>query len=1026
MDLRLRTIVAPCVFALSYFAFLLYAQRSIPSQGGPNGLLRTLTPVAEFARVSAPGDPDEGSFQQHAPFLSRFFDGSKSIDFTEVGRDSGGQPLRGHPSSVAVSRDGRKLYITLPGNEAEPLNRLAVVDAEKGAILKVLRVGSAPFAAVLHPRNDLLFITHLYSSFISIIDTQRDIEVARVPLTTASGTRFYAQKIAFIRGGEQLLVTNRMTDSLLVYDLDRRRLSFVAEIPLSVTNNPIDSGDEPRDGPFNISSDVDHLDPSIDGLTANSNPRGLVRNLSNVNPRDVVVFENVWLRPGYLTDLAYVANVNGLGVSIVDIRAARQIDSIDLNSPALGLAKEETTVSFRGKQRRLLFIATGGRFAGGLADIASELAVVSVDVDPLSLSVRYTSAPQLPVGPSGGPATGVPVAPTADAPYLSAFATTTGARNGDNPNGSRDRLPELLGGALPFQLAAADGFLFVIYAASDQIELFSINPQPRTPADTLARKVVRYTNSGQVAFPTARLQALLETKFNSGGLLDYPIFENGSAVSGDIRAAEAITGEREPGFFDGRHPHGIVVHAATRRVYVANRLGESVSAFEYSQDGFLVPASVASLDLRAAIGPPQATPRFPATLAEMGEDFYTSSRVTLNRRQACLSCHPDTNTDSKSWAVSAAPGGVRRRVQTNRNLRDTAPYGFAGSRSNLEICARNLRAFSPDSFFGASLLPEHHAFRDANGDGRKDLRDWGRPQADINRNAMYVLERTGVGFEYVSAAIAAFLEVEPRLLPNPFRTANESLARRVPINAGGALLFGDAVRGESLFRQLGCASCHPAPLFTTNRTFTRYSSVMRDGFALADLTGTSILDGVVLSHEESVFGSGAMDEWVDPRLLPTTERNARMQGSRAFPLERSIENAIDLDARLFFAATPNFSTFDYSFPASIPRSPFSRGRQLAGEAGHMPDRNVSSTGADGRNVNVPSLRNAWEAAPYLHHGRAASLLDVLDPDAEFNFRRDADTGALVKRPPIRHGAIESLRGRAADRLDLAAFIMSIQ
>lgn len=1022
----LRSLALASGFVIAYFCLLLVVQnRAMARVGRPSPVLRSLSPVASFARVSAPRDADEGEFVHWSPFLARFFDPSREITFSEVGRDSGGQPLRGHPSSVAVSRDGTKLYVTLPGNESEPLDRVAVVDAENGNLLKVVRVGISPFAATLHPRNDLLFVTHLYSNFISIIDTTRDAEVARVPLVTPAGARFYAQKIAFVRAGEQLLVTNRMTDSLLVYEVDRLSLRFLAEIPLSVSNHPIDSGDEPPSGPYNISSDADHLDPSIDGLTANSNPRELVRNLTNVNPRDVVVFENVWLRPGHLTDLAYVGHVNGLGVSIVDLRAGEQIGAIDLNSPAMGLAKDETTVSFRGTQRRLLFIATGSRFAGGLADIVAEIAVVSVDVDPRSLSVRYTSSPQLPVGPNGGPGTGVPVPPTADAPYLSAFATTTGVRGGDNPNSARDRLPELLGGALPFQLAAVDGFLSVIYAASDQLELFSINRLPRTPTDVLARKSIRYTNSGQVAFPTTRLQTLLETNFNQQGLLDYPVYINGSLTSGDVGAAEPVTGEREPGFFDGRHPSAVAVHAPTRRIYVATRLGESVAAFEYSDEGFLVPARLAVFDLRSAVATAPA-PRFPATLAEMGEDFYTSARVTLNRRQACLSCHPDTNTDSKSWAVSAAPGNVRRRVQTNRNLRDTAPYGFAGSRSNLEICARNLRSFAADSFFGASLMPDHHAFRDANGDGRKDLHDWGRPQADVNRDAMYVLERAGVGFEYVSAAIAAFLEVEPRILPNPFREAGGSLSAAVPMNLGGNVLrAGNARRGEQLFRELGCISCHPPPLFTVNRTFTRYSTVERDRFALADMTGSSILDGVVLSHEESVFGSGAMTEWVDPRFLPAAERTARILGGRAFPLERSIENAIDGNPSVFAASTPNFSTFDYDFPRRIPRSLFS-GRTLADEPGHMADADVTRTGSDGRNVNVPSLRNAWEAAPYLHHGRAATIADVLDPEAEFNYQRDPDTGALSRRPAVRHGAMESLRGRAADRLDLAAFIMSIE
>lgn len=991
----------------------------------PQSELRDLSPIQAFARISEEHDADEGRYQRTDSFLSKYFKTDQPLAF-RVGEDPPGQPRRGHPFAVAASHDGKKVYVSLPGSEAEPLSRVAVMNPDTGKVIAKISTGSGPFGLTMHPRQNLLVVTHLYSNYVTLIDTDSDTVVKRLPLLTDSGDRYYAQKAAFYRNGRRLVVTNRMTDSLLVYDFGRDRLNFVSEISLSVRNVPIDTGNEPKDGPYNISADNDHLDPAIDGLSVNANPPRLERTLVNTNPRDVVVLENVSLGPLRSADVAYIANVNGLGVSIVNIDIGKQIGSIDLNSPALGLVAYGDGGTTQSTRRRFVFVATASRFAGGLSDVASELAAISVDEGPLSLYARFTSLSGPPVGPSLGLGTLVPA--TGDAPYLSAFAVPTGQRGSDATNASRDRLPEALAGSTPFQLCAADDFLFVTYASSDQVEMFAVNSGAARPSDLLIRKLVRFTNSDQVAFPTARLQTRLTAQFNSSNQLEYALNANGNEKAPGPANASPLTGADVPRFFDGRHPAGIIAHPATRRLYVANRLGESVSAFDYSLEGFFSPARVANFDLRPAV---QATPapRFPATLAELGEDFYTSSRVTLSRQLACLSCHPDINTDSKSWAVSAAPGGVRRRVQTNRNLRDTPPYGAAGSRSNLEICARNLRSFVPDNFFGASLPVDHPAFRDANRDGRKDGSDLGRPQADVNRDAMYVLERAGIGFEYVCAAIAAFLEVEPRLVPNPFLNVDPA---RIPLRIDAErVTYGDARHGARLFQELKCIECHSGSAFTNNRTFTRFAHTDRPR-TLKTTEHSSVLFAVVPSHEESILGIGSVRDMVDSRLLPRGERTARFlpAGSRAFPLERALENSFDSDDEVFTARTHNVKTFTYEYPAQLPVSPFSQGRVLGGrmlanEPHFLSDPDVNDTGADGRNINVPSLRNAWENAPYLHHGRAPSIYDVVNLDSEFHWFRNA-AGEIANGPVHAHGDLDRIRRDETAKRNLTAFIMTIQ
>jgi cytochrome c peroxidase len=72
------------------------------------------------------------------------------------------------------------------------------------------------------------------------------------------------------------------------------------------------------------------------------------------------------------------------------------------------------------------------------------------------------------------------------------------------------------------------------------------------------------------------------------------------------------------------------------------------------------------------------------------------------------------------------------------------------------------------------------------------------------------------------------------------------------------------------------------------------------------------------------------------------------------PIERGGTNGGDANMGLFIADIDRVN----------PKSPLS-GRAF-----------VNNT-ADARNVRVKPLRGIWDTAPFLHHGRAATLLDVL-------------------------------------------------
>ena len=69
------------------------------------------------------------------------------------------QPFRSHPRALAVTADGRKLYVTLPGREGYPDWRVAVVDTATRRVARWIDLRPAtpracgPSASPSHPRT---------------------------------------------------------------------------------------------------------------------------------------------------------------------------------------------------------------------------------------------------------------------------------------------------------------------------------------------------------------------------------------------------------------------------------------------------------------------------------------------------------------------------------------------------------------------------------------------------------------------------------------------------------------------------------------------------------------------------------------------------------------------------------------------------------------------------------------------------------------------------------------------------------
>jgi DNA-binding beta-propeller fold protein YncE len=171
------------------------------------------------------------------------------------------QPFRSQPRAMALSADGRKLYVTLPGREGYPDWRVAVVDTSSRRVTSWIDLrpsgvtrGLRPIAVRLSPLNTSIYpvqyavVLNQYANFASVIDTTNDSVIGNFE------TGFYGEKAIFNANGTRLYVTDRFKDSVHVFRVDTGPFfTQIAEVP---TGNTDLERANPRD-----------LDLSADGKT---------------------------------------------------------------------------------------------------------------------------------------------------------------------------------------------------------------------------------------------------------------------------------------------------------------------------------------------------------------------------------------------------------------------------------------------------------------------------------------------------------------------------------------------------------------------------------------------------------------------------------------------------------------------------------------------------------------------------------------------------------------------------------------
>src|SRR5262245_32513641 len=154
------------------------------------------------------------------------------------------QPFRSEPRALALTPDGSKLYVTLPGREGYPDWRVAVVDARAQRVVKWIDLrpprlprGTRPIGVKVSPVNTSIslhpyvVVLNMYGNFASVIDTATDTVIGEFE------TGFYGEKVIFNRAGTRLYVTDRFKDQVRAFRIDPGPFfTQIAETPTGTTD----------------------------------------------------------------------------------------------------------------------------------------------------------------------------------------------------------------------------------------------------------------------------------------------------------------------------------------------------------------------------------------------------------------------------------------------------------------------------------------------------------------------------------------------------------------------------------------------------------------------------------------------------------------------------------------------------------------------------------------------------------------------------------------------------------------------
>src|SRR5215475_8982466 len=162
-------------------------------------------------------------------YVGNFKDNTVSVIDTDAGKVVATVPVAAGPHGMAITQDGRTVYITGDGSSS-----LDVIDTATDKVVKTINVGKTPNGIALTPDNKLLLVTVYGENRLAFVDTATQTVVATVGVPKP-------HTVAISPDGKLAYVTVQQPGhfGLAVIDVATRRL--VRMVALEKT---------PRDGEF--------------------------------------------------------------------------------------------------------------------------------------------------------------------------------------------------------------------------------------------------------------------------------------------------------------------------------------------------------------------------------------------------------------------------------------------------------------------------------------------------------------------------------------------------------------------------------------------------------------------------------------------------------------------------------------------------------------------------------------------------------------------------------------------------------
>lgn len=124
-------------------------------------------------------------------------------------------PVGQQPDGVAVSPDGAYVYVTNFGDDS-----VSVIETASDSVIDTIAVGSGPVGIAVSPDGREMFVANKRDDSLSVVDTHRRAEVAVVSIRPDTGVN----AVAVTPDGKYALVTASFGEKIRLVDTDARKV----------------------------------------------------------------------------------------------------------------------------------------------------------------------------------------------------------------------------------------------------------------------------------------------------------------------------------------------------------------------------------------------------------------------------------------------------------------------------------------------------------------------------------------------------------------------------------------------------------------------------------------------------------------------------------------------------------------------------------------------------------------------------------------------------------------------------------